>query len=483
MSHSSGISFEDLFESRQLFALSLREILKKNTSSKIISIDAEWGLGKTFFLEGFKPFLEEENILVLNYNAWENDYEKDPFSSLIFELLPQIRKAMESNAIIENVIDGVLSTVAATAITVTKIIAPVAYDIGKDFIITSKGVYKNRKLKRNQKQLWQADESVEHSSIRRFKASLDELYKHIHDNKTVVKKIVIMIDELDRCRPDYAIELLERVKHIFSVDNYSFIFTLNKASIESNLRHRYGEKASEGYLTRFFDYDLKLPLPDLKEFVDNLEWINNGNEKKNKSFEILKAMILRTHFSLRMIERIFDQFSVMINAVADFLFKDFFTFFLPLCMITRYTDETWNHQFFVENTAMHFMDNTQYEPSSFLSEIYTSIVFTSKEHIDSNLSNNQNTLDIFDRRNIGKDEKTTRKFCLSIFGINSFDFSAYYIAQQSQTGHIILFDGMPEGEMNNFLTGFGYIHNLSYYMNNMVMLTESTTNSSENFQS
>ena len=85
------------------------------------------------------------------------------------------------------------------------------------------------------------------------------------------KPLVIMIDELDRCRPSYAIELLEVAKHLFAVDNVVFVLAVNRAELVHSVKALYGSGFdAEGYLRRFFDLDFQLPEPDRKRFVSDL---------------------------------------------------------------------------------------------------------------------------------------------------------------------------------------------------------------------
>ncbi len=82
--------------------------------------------------------------------------------------------------------------------------------------------------------------------------------------------MVFIIDELDRCRPTFAIELLERVKHIFDVPNLVFVFGLNRDELSKSLQSVYGEIDSDVYLRRFFDMEFTLPEVDTKSFAGHL---------------------------------------------------------------------------------------------------------------------------------------------------------------------------------------------------------------------
>ena len=82
--------------------------------------------------------------------------------------------------------------------------------------------------------------------------------------------MVFIIDELDRCRPTFAIELLERVKHIFDAPNLVFVFGLNRDELCKSLQSVYGEIDSDVYLRRFFDMEFTLPEVDTKSFAEHL---------------------------------------------------------------------------------------------------------------------------------------------------------------------------------------------------------------------
>ena len=82
--------------------------------------------------------------------------------------------------------------------------------------------------------------------------------------------LVFIIDELDRCRPTFAIELLERVKHIFDVPNMVFVFGLNRNELCKALSSVYGDIESDVYLRRFFDFEFNLSEVDSQKFAEHL---------------------------------------------------------------------------------------------------------------------------------------------------------------------------------------------------------------------
>ena len=84
------------------------------------------------------------------------------------------------------------------------------------------------------------------------------------------RPLVFIIDELDRCRPTFSIELLERVKHIFDVPGMVFVFGVNRDELCSSIKSIYGEIEADVYLRRFFEMEFLLPEASSENFCRHL---------------------------------------------------------------------------------------------------------------------------------------------------------------------------------------------------------------------
>ena len=74
--------------------------------------------------------------------------------------------------------------------------------------------------------------------------------------------LIVMIDELDRCRPSFAVEFLETTKHLFAVDQVVFVLAVNRKELAHAVKALYGNDFdADRYLRRFFDIDFRLPEP------------------------------------------------------------------------------------------------------------------------------------------------------------------------------------------------------------------------------
>ena len=228
----------------------------------VLALDSEWGGGKTTFMKMWAAYLRNEHYAVVEFNAWETDFSGDPFVALSSRLQQQLDDTQTDDA------DQSIERFKVAAKRIALRTAPIAIRL------LSQGLLESGSLEQAiaeeassyvEDRLEEFDE-VEKSFVD-FKESLQEGAARLsekHDNHP----LFIMIDELDRCRPSYAIELLEVAKHLFSVDQIVFVLALNRTELAHSVRALYGvEFDAKGYLYRFFDLDYTLPAPNREKFV------------------------------------------------------------------------------------------------------------------------------------------------------------------------------------------------------------------------
>ena len=110
-------------------------------------------------------------------------------------------------------------------------------------------------------------------SIQKFREKLECFVSEMTkaSTKFANKPLVIFIDELDRCRPDYALDVLEKSKHLFNIEGIIFIYSFDKKQLGFSVRSLYGNEMDvDGYLRRFFDLVYKLPSPNIENFISYL---------------------------------------------------------------------------------------------------------------------------------------------------------------------------------------------------------------------
>lgn len=232
----------------------------------VLAVDAAWGAGKTTFLKMWSQHLRNNNFPVVEFNAWETDFTGDPFIALSGEMIERLRQ--NTNGTIKDKVEDTkkaakeifLRAVPGAIRLATYGILDISPMMEKDAgqILAS---YAEERLSSYRK---------EQESVKKFREKLQDLANTLAESKKG-KPLVIVIDELDRCRPSYAIELLEVAKHLFTVEHIIFVLAVNRSELEHSICALYGSGFdAQGYLRRFFDIDFRLPEAERKPFIETL---------------------------------------------------------------------------------------------------------------------------------------------------------------------------------------------------------------------
>lgn len=321
---------EDDKLNREKYADFLIEIITNNKKYKresdsngfVLALDSSWGTGKTTFLdmlENKMNHIENNNYTIINYNAWKSDAWKNPFETLMYTIL--------ENKIFNATDDlGNLKQIG-------KDLKDVAKEIGKGFIKKqfSKIIPENIIEKIDDK-LVQSDDYKKFVNNASFEYDFFKEYKQYNNSIESMKKnlkkicektqMIVFIDELDRCKPTFAIELLEMIKHLFDVENMVFVFALDISQLSYSVQSVYGNGIdSTGYLCRFFDYISKLPKVDTNAYIDSIieknklinydlkkEYNNQGIFTQITFSSIFKELANLYNLSLRDINTIYSNF-------------------------------------------------------------------------------------------------------------------------------------------------------------------------------
>ena len=225
----------------------------------VLAVDAPWGDGKTTFLRIWAQHLRNEGFPVVEFNAWETDFSEDPFVTLSGELTEGLHTSAGESLgdrieAITNAAKDVLRRVAPGAIRLAVGTVPI---VGAE-LGPALSAYAEESLSQTR----EARESVR--EFRRVLQDAADALSKEHDDRP----LILMIDELDRCRPSYGVEFLEVAKHLFAVDRIVFVLAVNRDQLAHSVRALYGSGFdAEGYLRRFFDVDVRLPEPSRDAFI------------------------------------------------------------------------------------------------------------------------------------------------------------------------------------------------------------------------
>ena len=234
---------------RAQIAEKLTNLIRDQSDPFVISIDGQWGTGKTFLLKRWQKDLEKQDFRVIYFNAWEDDFCDDPLLSIIGQLSDYFKKG-NLKKLADDMGKIAIPLLKKNALSVLNRATGLTFEVDLNERDLLKEYRDQRQTKTELKNL-----------LAKMAAAVVQETNH---------PLVFIIDELDRCRPTFAIELLERVKHIFDVPDMVFVFGINRDELCKSLQSVYGDIDADVYLRRFFDMEFRLPEADTKGFCTNI---------------------------------------------------------------------------------------------------------------------------------------------------------------------------------------------------------------------
>lgn len=259
---------------------------RKPTNTYCLNIDAEWGMGKTFFIERWAKCLENEH-LVVKYNAWEHDYKKDALASLILTIVKEFEAFLEANSTASTKSLETLGALKKTTGDVLKSVAPSLVNLAtmsliglplgqilikdhsqsKDDEAIAKGV--SALASELTKQMIKTNREEE-NIIKEFKNTIEKTLTLI-DTANKKLPIFIFIDELDRCRPNFCVETIECVKHFLDINGVYFIFATDAEQLQNSIGSAYGNHYdAQKYFKKVFNRECSLAEPNYKTYLHYL---------------------------------------------------------------------------------------------------------------------------------------------------------------------------------------------------------------------
>lgn len=223
-----------------------------------LALNGEWGSGKTYVMGMLQEkFKEHPEYIVINYNAWENNFYSDPLIAILYCLLDgikdysdtvlEVKKKLQKSTKktfkvwAEDMIEALKDLggkYAAIACAVQGII---------NIITTSGKLIKHEQLK---------DFISYRTLLEKVKTQLNKLVTtEMFEGGQI--KLVVMVDEIDRCLPDEQLIVLERLHHMFEIKNCAVIVAMNRTQIIRVFDKCYGGNGGE-YLRKFFDITFSL---------------------------------------------------------------------------------------------------------------------------------------------------------------------------------------------------------------------------------
>ena len=235
-----------------------------NDGSGVISLDAKFGMGKTNFLQMFETHLKSQEFECFFIDAWSNDFYHSPLLTIIVEFINYLDKEGKLTSKLKEESAKILKIAFSTVATAGgQVLNKVT---GIDFKEIVDGATK-------------ATESIVDKVLQDYREQKESLQNTKDFLETYIKQLkkplVILVDELDRTRPSYAVEFLESLKHFFDVKNIVFVLAVNREQIEKSVKCLYGELDFNEYYRKFATSNISLPY-----FLGNSDILSNYIQKK-----------------------------------------------------------------------------------------------------------------------------------------------------------------------------------------------------------
>lgn len=238
----------------------LVENISANKSSTSFALDGVWGCGKTFVLDMFQEKLEQiqneetsdDKYFVIRYDSWKFDYYEEPLVAIVSSMISIIeQRTMFIDGKNRLELLGMLKAVAVTLLS-----------IGETALKEKTGIDVNKVCETviNGKKDVAAEYEKQHTydtyfSLNKVIEKLVELLQNIAEEYT----IVFLVDELDRCLPEYTVKVLERLHHLTEgTQNIITIISMDKKQLMSSVKSIFGFNNPEKYLEKFIEFDIKL---------------------------------------------------------------------------------------------------------------------------------------------------------------------------------------------------------------------------------
>ncbi len=310
---------ENLLDRNSYLAYFIK-LIRALDGGSVVALDGRWGSGKTFFIKQCKkifdvysdeiqcvdadrtvldnaimPYFKGETFelsgyISVYYDSWRNDDDIDPVLSILYDIVNSVGGEDKLKKY-EGIPSLLLSIIDAFAKTNTS---------GLLDKVREENILVEINNNRSKKQL-----------INDFISKICE-----KDNK----KLLIFIDEVDRCNPDFAVRILERIEDYYDNESIVFVYSVNMLELQHTIKMHYGNEFNASvYLNRFFDVVVELPLINIDKIINHYSRLD-----EDSSSVVHRVIINKFGFQCRDIIRYFDMLYYALHILSDTTFHNWY---------------------------------------------------------------------------------------------------------------------------------------------------------------
>lgn len=327
---------------RAKYAKFLYEVAARRgeTSNLVININAEWGAGKTHFTRRLAQTIKEKHPTVY-VDAWKQDFSDEPLLAIFSSISDQLGDQS----------DKFITLLKKTEKKVGVLLRGIAPAVIQGIVKKTTGIDDLSEIAKSATENLIETHKEKSAVIEDIRKDLAEWVRFIKQKDAMSKElpIFIFIDELDRCRPNYAINLLEIVKHIFNVKGLVFFISTDTDQLQHSIKVIYGQNFdAQQYLGRFFDRRNILTAPKTKELLE----VRSPENIKN-NYESLTQHLIPQAIG-------FEDFTEVCSTILDAFqtnLRDSLKYFDRLCDIILIIEKNLDPIFLL--LVMYFFDKEQ----------------------------------------------------------------------------------------------------------------------------
>lgn len=287
-------------------------LLSEQKQGRVFALDGKWGYGKTYILEQLEKKLEvlqneetqDNRFYVFHYNCWQYDYYEEPAVAIVSAMLEKYGEANKAEKALQKEYTDLKTVLGKIAGEFTK------NKIGINLVELCKELEENKGDK--------IGNPSDFDNMFAFKKTLDFTRNQIRElskNKTVL----LVVDELDRCMPEYAIKVLERLHHMFEgLDNVIVLLAIDSTQLEHSVKEIYGEQVdTERYLRKFIAFRMKLDTGKVQDqILDNYGYYFYKFENLEECCPVVLDLIELSKIDIRNIDKLIEKLN-MIHSLCD----------------------------------------------------------------------------------------------------------------------------------------------------------------------
>lgn len=307
----------------------LLDAISATKGSCTFALNGKWGSGKTFVLNMLERQLEEyqagEKYFVFHYNCWQYDFYDEPLIAIVAALKDSLDKDVnlvpESARIaFENGLKVARPVIQKIANNFAK--NKLGIDLTDFFLLFNNGMEIADETKES------IDKQHKYDRYYAFKNVMQQAKIELQ-NLASERTIVVVVDELDRCLPSYAIKVLERLHHLFyENDNTAVLLAVDKFQLDSTIHKIFGDNTNtDEYLKKFINFEFTLDVGTItngfsKKYADYISLFDQSQIENPLSLDDFAAALF-DGIGIRTQERLMEKITTIHRILFPKIKKDY----------------------------------------------------------------------------------------------------------------------------------------------------------------